>query len=51
MHARLRLRRKFSERHRHRYEFNNDYRELLTDAGLIALRQSRPTDTSSRPSR
>ncbi|HHY82662.1 MAG TPA: CTP synthase [Clostridiales bacterium] len=23
-----------SERHRHRYEFNNDYRKLLTDAGL-----------------
>jgi CTP synthase len=24
-----------SERHRHRYEFNNDYREKLTDAGMI----------------
>ena len=24
-----------SERHRHRYEFNNDYRELLTKAGLV----------------
>lgn len=23
-----------TERHRHRYEFNNDYRELLADAGL-----------------
>jgi len=23
-----------SERHRHRYEFNNDYREILTRAGL-----------------
>ena len=23
-----------SERHRHRYEFNNDYRELLTKAGM-----------------
>ena len=23
-----------SERHRHRYEFNNDYRDLLTEAGL-----------------
>jgi len=23
-----------SERHRHRYEFNNEYREMLTDAGL-----------------
>ncbi|MBO7402195.1 MAG: CTP synthase [Lachnospiraceae bacterium] len=25
---------KISERHRHRYEFNNDYREVLTKAGL-----------------
>ncbi len=24
-----------SERHRHRYEFNNDFREVLTDAGLV----------------
>ena len=24
-----------SERHRHRYEFNNKYRETLTDAGLV----------------
>ena len=24
-----------SERHRHRYEFNNDYREALTGAGLV----------------
>jgi CTP synthase len=23
------------ERHRHRYEFNNDYRKVLTDAGLV----------------
>lgn len=23
-----------SERHRHRYEFNNDYRERLENAGL-----------------
>jgi len=23
-----------SERHRHRYEFNNDFRDILTDAGL-----------------
>ena len=23
------------ERHRHRYEFNNDYREILADAGLV----------------
>ena len=27
-------RREISERHRHRYEFNNDYREALSDAGL-----------------
>lgn len=26
--------RSISERHRHRYEFNNDYREVLTNAGL-----------------
>ena len=25
---------KISERHRHRYEFNNDYRETLQSAGL-----------------
>jgi len=24
-----------SERHRHRYEFNNDYREMFTKAGLV----------------
>ena len=24
-----------SERHRHRYEFNNDYREALSSAGLV----------------
>ena len=24
-----------SERHRHRYEFNNDYKELLTSKGLV----------------
>ena len=24
-----------SERHRHRYEFNNDYRDALTEAGLV----------------
>ena len=28
------------ERHRHRYEFNNDYRELLTDAGMTLCGQS-----------
>ncbi|MBQ6042791.1 MAG: CTP synthase [Clostridia bacterium] len=26
--------RHISERHRHRYEFNNDYREILTECGL-----------------
>ena len=26
--------REISERHRHRYEFNNDYREVLQNAGL-----------------
>ena len=26
---------RISERHRHRYEFNNDYREVLQDAGLV----------------
>ena len=24
-----------SERHRHRYEFNNDYKIILEDAGLV----------------
>lgn len=24
-----------SERHRHRYEFNNDYRDILTENGLV----------------
>ena len=28
-------RREISERHRHRYEFNNDYRQALTAAGLV----------------
>lgn len=27
--------REISERHRHRYEFNNDYRKVLEDAGLV----------------
>ncbi len=27
--------REISERHRHRYEFNNEYREILTKAGLV----------------
>ncbi|MBR6315792.1 MAG: CTP synthase [Lachnospiraceae bacterium] len=26
---------KIAERHRHRYEFNNDYRDVLTDKGLV----------------
>jgi CTP synthase len=26
---------KISERHRHRYEFNNDYRDVLKEAGLV----------------
>lgn len=30
-----------SERHRHRYEFNNSYRELLTEKGLIVAGLSR----------
>ena len=29
-----------SERHRHRYEFNNDYREILSGAGLTLSGQS-----------
>ncbi len=33
--ARGRMRNTISERHRHRYEFNNDYRERLEAAGLI----------------
>ena len=33
--ARLYGKRKISERHRHRYEFNNDYRTQLSKAGLI----------------
>ena len=27
--------REINERHRHRYEFNNDYRDALLNAGLI----------------
>lgn len=33
--AQLYGRRKISERHRHRYEFNNDYRDRLTKKGLL----------------
>ena len=28
-------RQQIQERHRHRYEFNNDYRQQMTDQGLI----------------
>ena len=28
------------ERHRHRYEFNNRYRQVLTDSGLVISGQS-----------
>jgi CTP synthase len=28
-------RKEISERHRHRYEFNNDYRDVLKEAGLV----------------
>ncbi len=31
---------KISERHRHRYEFNNEYREILEKAGLIVSGES-----------
>jgi len=33
--AKMYGKRKISERHRHRYEFNNKYREVLTKKGLI----------------
>ena len=33
--ARLYGSRKVSERHRHRYEFNNEYRDILTHHGLV----------------
>lgn len=33
--ARCYGKREISERHRHRYEFNNDYREAMTAAGLV----------------
>ncbi len=32
--ARLYRKKKISERHRHRYEFNNDYRETMAEKGL-----------------
>ena len=33
-------RRQISERHRHRYEFNDDYREVLEKAGLVVSGES-----------
>jgi len=33
--ARVYGKKKISERHRHRYEFNNDYREALTKHGMV----------------
>lgn len=33
-------RRVIHERHRHRYEFNNEYRDILTSAGLVISGQS-----------
>jgi CTP synthase len=33
--ARMYGKRKISERHRHRYEFNNAYRQRLTESGLV----------------
>lgn len=32
--------RQIGERHRHRYEFNNEYKQALTDAGLVIAGQS-----------
>ena len=29
-----------SERHRHRYEFNNDYRQMFQDRGMVLAGQS-----------
>jgi len=31
---------KISERHRHRYEFNNKYKEILTSKGLVIAGQN-----------
>ena len=41
-----------SERHRHRHEFNNDYRAALEEAGLKAAGQSRDGlwEVRNRPS-
>ena len=41
-----------AERHRHRYEFNNSYREKFTEAGMVILRSvpGRKTGGSCRAS-
>ncbi|MBQ9719279.1 MAG: hypothetical protein IJV64_01150, partial [Oscillospiraceae bacterium] len=36
-----------TERHRHRYEFNNDYRKTLTDAGLHGIENRLPLPKSA----
>ncbi len=33
-----------SERHRHRYEYNNDYLKKLTDSGMVATGFNPKTD-------
>lgn len=33
-------RQEISERHRHRYEFNNDYREIMSENGMVICGQS-----------
>jgi len=38
-----------TERHRHRYEFNNDYRERLTNAGLVISGTWRETRSGISP--
>ena len=35
MMARCYMKDRIDERHRHRYEFNNDYKEKLTESGLV----------------
>ena len=42
--------RRSSERHRHRYEVNNAYREQLAEAGLVVLAVPPPTSASSSSS-
>ena len=53
-HADLRRRRAIHERHRHRYEFNRAYEEILTanglrDLGQVARRQVRRDRRAARP--